>query len=113
MVSLGDLESYARATFVLVLRFLHRPQSRGPCFTYRGLRNWLHYNPSVKGRYEWHTVERGVRRLAELGVLRRVRKGRKVIFCPGKYYVALKMEYLSRLRESGAEPPEELRHLLG
>lgn len=109
MVSLDDLESYARVTFILVLRFLHRPQSRGQCFTYRGLRNWLHYNPDVKGRYEWHTIERGVRRLAELGVLRRARRGRKVVFCPGRHYHQLKLEYLARLREHGAEPPRELR----
>ena len=51
------------------------------CFTYRGLRAWWSRNRLWEGS-EWHTVERAVRKLAESGYLRRVRRGRRVVFCP-------------------------------
>ncbi len=54
------------------------PEKR--CFTYRGLRAWWDANGKWRGS-EWHTVERAVRKLAEMGYLRRVRRGRTVIFC--------------------------------
>ena len=51
------------------------------CFTYRGLRGWW----SRTGKYhtsEWHTVERSIRALAAQGYLRRLQRGRRVVFCP-------------------------------
>ena len=64
----------------MVYRYVEE-RGGGRCFTYRGLMGWW----SRKGLYrsiDWHTVERAVRRLAEVGVLKRVFKGRrKVMFC--------------------------------
>ena len=51
------------------------------CFTYRGLRAWWSRNRKWEGS-EWHTVERSIRRLAEQGYLRRLQRGRRVLFCP-------------------------------
>ena len=51
---------------LLIKRYLDEKGYRW--FTYRGLRFWVERNyPEL----EWHTVERGVRKLAELGLLRR------------------------------------------
>jgi len=92
-------------TFILVHLYLEK-KSR-TCFSYRGLRSWLHYNHVVKARLwqEWHTTERAIRKLVELEVLRRLRKGRKVIFCKGRYYMNLVVEYNHRIRRVKAQHP--------
>ena len=51
------------------------------CFTYRGLRAWWSRNRLYEGS-EWHTVERAVRKLAEQGYLKRLQRGKRVVFCP-------------------------------
>ena len=108
----SDLQPSLQFTFIAILRYL---ESKGQnCFTYKGLRAWMAYNRDKQLRqYEWHTVERAIRKLAEMEVLRRVNgKGNKVIFCRGSYFYDLKLEYLQRLRSHNAEPPKELKTLL-
>ena len=98
---LGDLPNSVRASFVLILRYLYRPTrpSSTLCFTYRGIRTWLTYN---RIQFEYHTLERAIRWLAENRVLKRIRKGRTVIFCPGKHFFDLKYDY-ERSLEAAAE----------
>ena len=50
-------------------------------FTYKGLQTWMHRTGRLKKRH-WHTIERKIRRLAELGYLRRVPRGPIMIFYP-------------------------------
>ncbi|MCE4628600.1 MAG: hypothetical protein F7C34_05610 [Desulfurococcales archaeon] len=64
---------------VFIKQYINESKKR--CFTYRGLRAWWSRNRKYQGS-EWHTVERAVRKLAESGYLRRVRRGRRVVFCP-------------------------------
>ncbi len=104
----SDLQPSLQKTFILVYFYL---SSRNrTCFTYRGLRSWLHYNPDVRKKFwqEWHTTERNIRKLVEMDVLRRVRDGRKVVFCKGRYYAELVVEYNTRLRAHQAENLLEL-----
>ncbi len=112
MPRLSDLQPSLQFTFIVIMRYL---ESRGQnCFTYRGLRSWMAYNRDKQLRqYEWHTVERAIRKLAEMEVLKRVNgKGNRVVFCRGRYFLEFKYEYLQRLRDVNAEPPRELKTLL-
>lgn len=75
------------------------------CFTYRGLRvYWLKRRGYED--FEWHTVERRVRELAEAGYVARVRKGKKVVFCVTEKWSelagarSLDHEHQERSRES-------------
>ena len=65
---------------VFIKLYLEEQDYPKKCFTYRGLRAWWQANRKYEGS-EWHTVERAIRRLAEEGYLRRIKKGRRVIFC--------------------------------
>ena len=92
----SDLEVLLRApslyrTLLLINEYLQVKRRRG--FTYRGLRAYW----DMKGLYrderdparEWHTVERAIRKLAELGFLERrhPRSNKKtVIFYPTKRF---------------------------
>ncbi len=74
-------------------------ESRGDgrkCFTYRGLRAWWDKERKYEGS-EWHTVERSIRRLAEMGYLKRLRRGRRVVFCL-EPKIELLFEELERIR---------------
>ena len=48
-------------------------------FTYRDLRIY-YYGTYSDHIYDWHSVERAIRRLAQEGVLSRLRSGKHVIF---------------------------------
>jgi len=77
-----------RRTLRLIADYLtYRRQETGEqvqCFTYKGLRWWYNRQRYYK-QLEWHTAERVVRRLAELGWLtRRIyphRGAKRVVFC--------------------------------
>ena len=108
--SLFSLPPSAYQAFILVLRYLASRDRTTYCFTYRGLRSWLHYSRSVSEKPEWHTVERAIRLLAAQRVFNRVRRGRTVIFCPGPRFFEFKYSYVRLLEESS--PRGELRELL-
>lgn len=100
----NSIPPYARTTFILIIKYTDRPDRRTRCFTYKGLRNYLSYNREARGKFEWHTIERGVRKLAEEGYLKRVRKGKIVIFCPGDKFNSLLWDYkkiLGGVKEEG------------
>ena len=107
---LSDLPPSLQKTFILA--YLYLESKRQSCLTYRGLRAWMYYNHEVRQRLgaEWHTVERGLRKLAEMEVFRRIydRGRRKVVFCKGRYYSDFVVEYNTRLRAHQAENPLEL-----
>lgn len=65
---------------VFIKLYLEEQDYPKKCFTYRGLRAWWQANRKYEGS-EWHTVERAIRKLAELGYLKRIKKGKRVIFC--------------------------------
>ncbi len=105
-VTLDSLSPYVRRTFILLLRYFASRQQPQACLTYQGVRGWFFYALSRQDRdgLEWHTVERGIRALAELGVLRRLRRGRRVVFCKTDAFYQLTMEYRRKLE--GARLPE-------
>ncbi|MEB3779952.1 MAG: hypothetical protein GSR85_06965 [Desulfurococcales archaeon] len=110
---LGRLSPSAYQTFILILRYLASKNSSTYCFTYKGLRAWLAYNRDAELRkLEWHTIERSIRALAEMEVLRRVQKGRRVVFCPGRHFFQLKYEYQRILEDANAEANQEFKELL-
>ena len=79
-MAIPDTPSLLQATVFIKLYLEERGYPEKRCFTYRGLRAWWQANRKYEGS-EWHTVERSIRRLAELGYLKRVRKGKRVVFC--------------------------------
>ena len=95
-MSLSSLPPSLLQAAVFIKLYLESRGDGKRCFTYRGLRAWWDANRKWEGS-EWHTVERAIRKLAEEGYLRRVRKGRRVIFCiePG---MELLFEELERIR---------------
>ena len=97
-------------TLILVFMYL---ENRGRlCLTYRGLRAWVYYNNDVRGWQEWHTIERNLRKLVEVGVLRRITRGRSVLFCKGgKYYLYL-LEYRRVAGSGGDTRNKELKKLI-
>ena len=97
-MNLESLSNSERQAFILSIRYMASRSSKSYCFTYRGLRSWIHYNPDIKPKPEWHTIERAIRSLAEKGVYKRVRKGKTVIFCPGREFFSLKYSYLKTLK---------------
>lgn len=112
---LDALPSSLYRTLVLIFRYVYRENRSSRCFTYQGLRSWIHYVLPRHERPEWHTVERAIRRLAEMGVLarRHIRK-HKVVFCPGELWYELLAQYRQRLREapSLSQPYRELLEYL-
>ena len=101
---LEELSGSEYRTLVLILRYLSTRDRPQACLTYQGLRSWIHYTLPRQERPEWHTVERALRSLAEKGILRRVRKGKRVIFCKTTEFYQLQTQYLHQLRS--AELPE-------
>lgn len=78
-----------RKTMRLIAEYMKTRGSR--CFTYRKLRR-LYNNIEAWQWLEWHTAERAVRSLAELGLLQRrrcIRNRRCVLFC-----VTSELQYL-------------------
>lgn len=67
------------------------------CFTYQGLMNW--YQKVRRGRQHWHTVERKIRRLAQLGYLTRIPKGKIMIFCPTPRFWAVVHQHQHYLQQ--------------
>ncbi|BAA79694.1 hypothetical protein APE_0718 [Aeropyrum pernix ovoid virus 1] len=114
MLTLNSLAPSERRTLILIYRYVYREGRTSRCFTYQGLRSWIHYALPKHERPEWHTVERAIRRLAELEVVRRLRRGRKVIFCPGKHWHQLLVEYRGVLSQAVKleEPYRSLLHYL-
>ena len=52
------------------------------CFTYRGLRqSYEYYRRKGEIMIDWHTIERTIRLLCQNGKIKRIRKGKTVIFC--------------------------------
>ena len=79
--SMGLLQALTQSELqAAVFIKLYLEESGRRCFTYRGLRAWWSRERKYEGS-EWHTVERAIRRLAEEGYLKRIRKRRHVIFC--------------------------------
>jgi len=110
--TLDSLPPSLYRTLVLVYRYVYRDGRSSRCFTYQGLRSWIHYVLPKAERPEWHTVERAVRKLAELKVIKRIKRGRKVVFCPGRYWLDLLYEYRRRLRQAALPPESPYRILL-
>lgn len=108
---LRDLKNSELQAFILSIRYLASRNQKTLCFTYKGLRSWIHYNHNIKPKPEWHTIERALRSLAEKKVYNRIKKGRKVIFCPGKEYFNLKQEYLTSLKHV-EEKTEEIKTII-
>ena len=78
-------------TVILVNEYLQVSRRKG--FTYRGLRAYWSkkgfFRDSKDPAREWHTVERAIRKLAELGFLERYHprdNKRQVIFYPTKRF---------------------------
>ncbi len=109
---LEELSGSEYRTLVLVYRYVYRDGRASRCFTYQGLRSWIHYALPKAERPEWHTIERAIRRLAELEIVSRIRKGKKVIFCPGRYWYQLLDEYRRRLRSTELPETSPYRRLL-
>ena len=99
-------------TLVLIYRYVYRDGRSSRCFTYRGLRSWIHYALPRQERPEWHTIERAIRKLAELQVIQRIRRGRQVIFCPGRYWYNLLYDYKRKLKSAGLPRDSPYRSLL-
>jgi len=70
----GEVMHYTLALIKSYMRNTGRP-----AFTYRDLRVY-YYGSYADHRYDWHSIERAVRRLAQEGVLVRLRSGRTVVF---------------------------------
>lgn len=75
-------------TSKLIYNYLNEYNKK--CFTYRGLRAYWSYKRLYR-ESEWHTIERKIRKMAELGLLeRKVFKNgngsRLVAFCPTKLF---------------------------
>ncbi|MEB2836087.1 MAG: hypothetical protein GSR80_000103 [Desulfurococcales archaeon] len=111
-LTLDSLPASHYRTLVLVWRYVYREGRASKCFTYQGLRAWMHYTLPKHERPEWHTVERALRKLAELEVLRRIRRGKRVIFCPGRHWHELLDEYRRRLRQGSLPLGSPYRELL-
>ena len=109
---LEELSPSEYRTLVLVYRYVYRDGRQSRCFTYQGLRSWVHYALPKAERPEWHTVERAIRSLAERQVLRRIRRGKRVVFCPGRYWYQLLDEYRRQLRSATLEQDSPYRQLL-
>ena len=75
---MASLSEKRRLTLKLIAEYLSEVGRR--CFTYRGLRAYWDVR-RLWNELEWHTVERNIRWLAENGLLRRIQRGRSVIFC--------------------------------
>lgn len=75
---LATFSESERRTLRLIAGYLREKGQR--CFTYRGLRGYYNKN-RLYMELEWHTAERNIRRLAELGWLERRGSGRSVYFC--------------------------------
>ena len=101
---LGDLRSYGSwvyRTFLVLVKYLDERMS--DCFTYGGLRRYFEANDLW--RYiDYHTLERGVRRLAQLGLLRRVKLKRKMLFCVTEDYWLARNEYIEKYGEPRIVP---------
>lgn len=110
---IGGLSGSVYQTFILILKYLASRESKTYCFKYRGLQNWFFYKYKSDDKPEYHTVERAIRHLARLGVLRRIEKrgGREVIFCPGRYFDNVKWDYI-RVLENAGSLDEEHKKLL-
>jgi len=88
LYELSAFSETERRTLKLIAEYLgyRLGEIGGPvhCFTYKGLRWWYNRQRYYK-ELEWHTVERNIRRLAELGWLQRriyPHKGAKrAVFC--------------------------------
>lgn len=117
MSLLEELSPSEYRTFILALRYFQARESRGEagaCLTYQGLRSWFFYALSRAERdgLDWHTVERSLRALAERGVFRRVRRGRRVLFCKTDLFYRLMLEYRRRLRQARLPEDSPYRSLL-
>jgi hypothetical protein len=91
---LSGFSESERKTIKLIADYLHEKGRK--CFTYRGLR--AYWDSRRMYDLEWHTVERNIRRLAELGWLSRRRRifakprgGKRVVFC-----LTSNLEYMLR-----------------
>ncbi|MEB3861190.1 MAG: hypothetical protein GSR84_03095 [Desulfurococcales archaeon] len=111
-MKLEELSPSEYRTLVLVYRYVYRDGRQSRCFTYQGLRSWVHYSLPKAERPEWHTIERAIRSLAERQVLKRIRRGRLVIFCPGQYWHRLLDQYRSQLRNTELPEASPYRQLL-
>jgi len=67
-------------SYLMIIR-KYLDEKKQKCFTYRGIRAWLYKHQEWRD-IEWHTFERSIRKLVEVGLLDRKELSRnKVIFC--------------------------------
>ncbi|OWJ54176.1 hypothetical protein [Pyrodictium delaneyi] len=85
LYELSAFSESERRTLRLIAEYLaNKKKGRRGCFVYKYLRIYYERR-GWENVVEWHTVERNIRRLAELGLLRRIqlphRGANRVLFC--------------------------------